>query len=77
MAEAVKELFPETQVTIGPAITDGFYYGLCARNALYPEDLGTIEARMKEIVDRNETITREEWDRDEAVTFFENAGGTL
>lgn len=74
MAEAVKELYPETQVTIGPAIDKGFYYDFARDEPFTPEDLEKIEARMHEIVDRDETITREEWDRDEAVRFFQAQG---
>ncbi len=74
MAEAVKELYPETQVTIGPAIETGFYYDFSRGEPFVPEDLEKIEARMHEIVDRDEPITREEWDRDEAVEFFKTAG---
>ena len=74
MAEAVKELFPETQVTIGPAIQDGFYYDFSRDEPFTPEDLELIENRMCEIVDRNEPITREVWARAEAVEFFKNQG---
>ena len=74
MAEAVKELWPETQVTIGPAIEDGFYYDFARAEPFTPEDLERIEARMQEIVDRDEPIAREVWDRDDAVRFFERAG---
>ena len=74
MAEAVKELYPETQVTIGPAIDNGFYYDFARETPFTPEDVEKIEARMQEIVDRNETITREVWDRDEAVEFFRQQG---
>ncbi|CAA7611623.1 threonyl-tRNA synthetase [Candidatus Terasakiella magnetica] len=74
MAEAVKELYPETQVTIGPSIENGFYYDFARPTPFGPEDLEKIEKRMAEIVDRNEAITREEWDRDEAVAFFEGLG---
>ena len=74
MAEAVKELYPETQVTIGPAIEDGFYYDFARETPFTPEDLERIEARMREIVARDEAITRELWDRDEAVKFFGNQG---
>jgi threonyl-tRNA synthetase len=74
MAEAVKELYPETQVTIGPAIDDGFYYDFSRAEPFTPEDLERIEARMQEIVDRDETIVREVWDRDDAVDFFRRAG---
>lgn len=74
MAEAVKELYPETQVTIGPSIENGFYYDFARPTPFTPDDLTKIEARMAEIVDRNEAITREEWDRDEAVAFFLGMG---
>ncbi|MFB9353764.1 threonine--tRNA ligase [Sneathiella chinensis] len=74
MAEAVKELYPETQVTIGPAIENGFYYDFARDKPFTPEDLEKIEQRMHEIVDRDESIDREEWDRDEAVKFFEGQG---
>src|SRR5579859_5441116 len=70
MAEAVKELYPETQVTIGPAIENGFYYDFSRPTPFVPEDLEKIEKRMHEIVDRDEAITREEWERDAAVKFF-------
>jgi threonyl-tRNA synthetase len=74
MAEAVKELYPETQVTIGPSIENGFYYDFARPTPFGPEDLEKIEARMREIVDRDEAITREEWNRDDAVAFFEGLG---
>jgi len=70
LAEAVKELWPDTQVTIGPAIENGFYYDFARDEAFTEEDLEVIEARMKDIVDRDESIEREVWDRDEAVKFF-------
>jgi threonyl-tRNA synthetase len=74
MAEAVKELYPETQVTIGPAIQDGFYYDFARDEPFTPEDLERIEQRMREIVDRDEPIVREEWDREEAVAYFRGIG---
>ena len=74
MAEAVKELYPDTQVTIGPAIEDGFYYDFAREEPFTPADLETIEARMREIVDRDEAIVREVWNRDEAVQFFTEQG---
>lgn len=74
MAEAVKELYPDTQVTIGPAIDNGFYYDFAREQPFTPEDLETIEARMKEIVDRDEAIQREVWQRDDAVAFFRELG---
>ena len=60
MAQAVQELYPGTQVTIGPAIENGFYYDFAREQAFSPEDLGKIEARMNEIVGRNLPIVREE-----------------
>ena len=71
MAEAVLELYPETQVTIGPAIENGFYYDFHREKAFSEDDLAAIEKRMHEIVDRDEAITREVWTRDEAVAFYE------
>jgi threonyl-tRNA synthetase len=76
MAEAVQELFPGTQVTIGPAIEDGFYYDFARAEPFSLDDLATIEKRMKEIVDRDEPIVREEWDRDAAIAHFESIGET-
>ena len=70
MAEAVLELFPETQVTIGPAIENGFYYDFHRETAFSEDDLSTIEKRMHEIVDRDEPIIRNVWTRDEAVAFY-------
>ena len=74
LAEAVKELWPDTQVTIGPAIENGFYYDFARKEPFTDEDLAVIEKRMQEIVDRDETIEREVWDRDEAVEFFRGIG---
>lgn len=74
LAEAVKELWPETQVTIGPAIENGFYYDFSRAEPFTDADLETIEARMKEIVDRDEAIQREVWQRDKAVEFFRSIG---
>ncbi|HSV28247.1 MAG TPA: TGS domain-containing protein, partial [Candidatus Omnitrophota bacterium] len=59
MAEAVKELYPETQVTIGPAIENGFYYDFSRPTPFTPDDLEKIEAKMREIVERDEAIVRE------------------
>ncbi len=70
MAEAVLEIFPETQVTIGPSIENGFYYDFHRETPFTDADLEAIEARMHEIVDRDEPITREVWTRDQAVTFY-------
>jgi len=74
LAEAVKQLFPEAQVTIGPAIENGFYYDFAREKPFVPEDLEKIEARMKEIVKRDEKIVREVWDRARAAKFFEDMG---
>ena len=74
LAEAVKELWPDTQVTIGPAIENGFYYDFAREEPFTEDDLLVIESRMKEIVDRDEGIKREVWDRDEAVEFFRSTG---
>ena len=70
MAEAVLELFPEAQVTIGPAIENGFYYDFYRETPFTPDDLAVIEKRMHEIVDRDEEIVREVWSRDEAVEHY-------
>ena len=70
MAEAVLELFPETQVTIGPAIENGFYYDFHRETSFSTDDLEAIEKRMHEIVDRDEEIVRGTWTRDEAVAFY-------
>jgi threonyl-tRNA synthetase len=70
MAEAVLELFPETQVTIGPSIENGFYYDFHRETAFSEDDLASIEQRMHDIVDRDETIVRSVWSRDEAIAFY-------
>jgi threonyl-tRNA synthetase len=74
MAEAVQELFPGTQVTIGPSIDDGFYYDFARDEPFSLDDLARIEAKMKEIVDRDEPIVREVWPRDEAIAHFKSIG---
>ena len=74
LAEAVQELFPETQVTIGPVIKDGFYYDFARETPFSLDDLEAIEQRMRDIVDRNEEIVREVWNRDEAVAHFRQIG---
>jgi threonyl-tRNA synthetase len=74
MAEAVQELFPGTQVTIGPAIEDGFYYDFARDEPFSLDDFAAIEKRMAQIVDRNDKIRREVWDRDEAIAHFESIG---
>ena len=70
MAEAVRELFPDAQVTIGPAIENGFYYDFHRETAFSEDDLAAIEKRMHEIVNRDEPIIRNVWTRDEAVAFY-------
>ena len=74
LAEAVKELYPETQITIGPVIENGFFYDFARPEPFSLDDLEVIEQRMREIVDRDEPIVREVWDRDEAVDFFRSIG---
>jgi threonyl-tRNA synthetase len=76
LAEAVQELFPGTQVTIGPAIEDGFYYDFARAEPFSLDDLVLIEKKMAEIVDRDEPIRREVWDRDKAIAHFESVGET-
>ena len=74
MAEAVKELYPEVQVTIGPVIKDGFFYDFARPTPFTPDDMERIEARMRDIVARDEPVTREVWDRAEAIRFFTDQG---
>jgi len=74
LAYAVKELFPEAQVTIGPVIEDGFYYDFSYRRPFTPEDLAAIEKRMGELAKKDEPVVRSMMPRDEAVKFFEGMG---
>jgi threonyl-tRNA synthetase len=74
LAEAVQELFPGTQVTIGPPIENGFYYDFARNQPFTPEDFPAIEAKMRDIIARNAKFEREEWDRDDAIAFFEKRG---
>ncbi len=74
MAEAVQELYPDTQVTFGPATESGFFYDFARAAPFTPDDLEQIERRMHEIVDRDEAIAREVWERDAAIRFFEDHG---
>jgi len=74
LAQAVKQLFPEAQVTIGPVIEDGFYYDFAYQRPFTPEDLAAIEARMKELAKADETVTRRVLARDEAVQLFRSLG---
>ena len=76
LAEAVQELFPGTQVTIGPAIEDGFYYDFARNEPFSLDDFPAIEKKMAEIVDRDEPIRREVWDREKAIAHFESIGET-
>jgi len=77
LAEAVQELYPGTQVTIGPVIENGFYYDFHRAEPFTLEDLPVIEKKMKEIVARDAPIVREEWDRDHAKTWFIAKGETF
>ena len=74
LAQAAKELWPDIQVTIGPVIENGFYYDFSRKEPFTPEDLEAMEARMAQIIDRDEPLDREVWDRDEAARFFEAQG---
>jgi len=74
LAMAVQELFPGTQVTIGPVIEDGFYYDFSRKETFTDEDLKKIENKMKEIVDRDEPTKREIWKRNEAINHFKKIG---
>ena len=74
LAYAVKELFPDAQVTIGPVIEDGFYYDFSYKRPFTPEDLAAIEKRMHELAKKDLPVTREEWERDRAVDFFKSIG---
>ncbi|MFW7347293.1 MAG: threonine--tRNA ligase [Pigmentiphaga sp.] len=74
LAYAVKSLFPEAQVTIGPVIDNGFYYDFSYSRPFTPEDLAAIENKMLELAKKDEVVTREEWKRDDAVAFFNSIG---
>ena len=74
MAQAVKRLFPEVKVAIGPAIEDGFYYDFLKATPFTPEDLERIERVMREIVKADYPFTREEMERERAIAFFEERG---
>jgi threonyl-tRNA synthetase len=74
LAHAVKELFPDAQVTIGPVIENGFYYDFSYKRPFTPEDLQAIETRMAEIAKRDLPVAREVWKRDDAVAFFKSIG---
>ena len=74
LAYAVKELFPDAQVTIGPVIENGFYYDFAYQRPFTPEDLETIEKRMAELAKKDIPVSREVWPRDKAVEFFKSIG---
>jgi threonyl-tRNA synthetase len=74
LAEAVQELFPGTQVTIGPSIENGFYYDFARDEPFSTDDLAAIEARMREIIARDAPFVRQVWDRDEAMKYFKDKG---
>ncbi len=74
LAYAVKELYPEAQVTIGPVIENGFYYDFSYARPFTPEDLTKIEARMRELAKKDLPVVREVWQRDDAVAFFKSIG---
>ncbi|ANN71597.1 threonine--tRNA ligase [Bordetella bronchialis] len=74
LAYAVKTLFPDAQVTIGPVIDNGFYYDFSYKRPFTPEDLEAIEKKMAELAKKDEVVTREEWKRDDAVAFFNGIG---
>jgi threonyl-tRNA synthetase len=74
MAQAVKEVFPTAQLTIGPALDEGFYYDFSFERPFTPEDLEKIEARAKEIMKRGLTVTRSELSKQDAIKFFQDRG---
>src|SRR2546429_9883893 len=74
LAYAVKELFPDAQVTIGPVIEDGFYYDFSYKRAFTPQDLAAIEAKMAELARKDEPVVRKLMPRDDAVRYFESIG---
>src|SRR5215510_8137542 len=74
LAEAVQELWPGTQVTIGPVIENGFYYDFARNEPFTPEDFPAIEKKMREIIGRNKPFTKEVWPRDKARKFFRDKG---
>lgn len=76
LAYAVQELYPEAQVTIGPVVDNGFYYDFAYKRPFTPEDLEVIEKKMTELARADIPVSREEWDRDEAVAFFKSIGET-
>ncbi|MFH0827109.1 MAG: threonine--tRNA ligase, partial [Candidatus Omnitrophota bacterium] len=76
MAQAVKELWPEAKLGIGPSIEDGFYYDFAKLEPFSDDDLGRITQKMREIISKNEPFVREELDKDKAGALFEKRGET-
>ena len=74
MARAVQEIWPDTQVTIGPVIKDGWYYDFDRKDPFTPEDLGVIEKKMKEIINTRDEVRTEVWDRDRAIQHYKDNG---
>ncbi|HEV8034546.1 threonine--tRNA ligase [Yoonia sp.] len=74
MARAVQEIWPETQVTIGPVIKDGWYYDFDRKEPFTPEDLGAIEKKMKEIINKRDEVRTEIWERDVAIQYYKDRG---
>src|SRR3990172_11804068 len=74
MAQAVKELYPEVRVTIGPAIEDGFYYDFDYEKTFTPDDLVRIEKRMRELAEKNMAVVRMEMSKEDAIKLFDNMG---
>lgn len=74
LAEAIKELYPHAQITIGPSIENGFYYDIFIETPFSTDDLIKIENKMKEIINRDDAFIREEWERNKAIEFFKSIG---
>ena len=74
LAQSIKELYPAAQITIGPVIENGFYYDVSMKSTITEEDLVALHNKMKEIMKRNDRLTREVWNREEAIRFFESIG---
>ncbi len=74
MARAVQELWPDTQVTIGPVIKDGWYYDFDRKEPFTPDDLATIEKKMKEIINKRDAVRTEVWDREVAIKYYADRG---
>jgi threonyl-tRNA synthetase len=74
MARAVQEIWPDTQVTIGPVIKDGWYYDFDRKEPFVPEDLAIIEKKMKEIINKRDAVRTEIWEREKAIQFYKNKG---